>query len=126
MLNWPPSLVHMVWQHPRGLTVLVELIGWVWKRLGLVGWVWEGQGLITVDLLELVFFITVVENRELSIDITNGRMEAEVSVQPRSLNIWMRITGFLISNSFDKILLLFFIRYCLIFILHIRVSDSYP
>jgi hypothetical protein len=80
----------MVWQHPRGLTVVVKLIGWVWKRLELVGWVWEGQGLITVDLLELVFFITVVENRELSRDMTNRndfilRVEDEVRIQSRSL-----------------------------------------
>ena len=49
MLNWPPSLVHMVWQHPRGLTLVMELIGWAWKRSGLVGLVWESQGPITVD-----------------------------------------------------------------------------
>ena len=45
------------------------------------------------SLPELVFFITVVENRELSRDMTNGndvilRVEDEVRIQPRSLYNW--------------------------------------
>jgi hypothetical protein len=101
--------------------VVVELIGWVWKRLGLVGWVWEGQGLITVDLLELVFFITVVENRELCRDMTNRndvilRVEEEVRIQSRRLYNWK---WFLPSSFYtlDKIILLFLIRACLLFVI---------
>ena len=32
----PPALIHLVWQHPRGLAVIVELIAWVWQSRGLI------------------------------------------------------------------------------------------